>query len=60
MGIKHKPGETPAKPGEYIERGPKGGVVPKGRQVTIEPGDKPMPPTSKSKNIWERIGPPQN
>ncbi|MDH4317944.1 MAG: YjzC family protein [Desulfobulbaceae bacterium] len=59
MGVKHKPGENPSRPGEYIERGPRGGNVTKGRQVTIEPGDKPMPPTSKPGNIWERIGPPK-
>ena len=26
-------------------RGPRGGIIPKPRQVTIEPGDKPMPST---------------
>ena len=35
-----KPGEKPDRPGEYVERGPLGGVVPKPRQVTIEPGDR--------------------
>ena len=40
-----KPGETPKNPGEYIERGPQGGRLNKPRQVTIEPGDKPLPPT---------------
>ena len=58
MGIKYKPGENPARSGEYIERGPRGGKVPNARQVTIEPGDKPMPPTTKPGNIWERIAPP--
>ena len=54
-----KPGETSARPGEYVERGPQGGSVPKPRQVTIEPGDKPLPPTQKPNRSWERIGPPK-
>ena len=58
MGVKHKPGETPSNSGEYRERGPRGGKVPHAKQVTIESGDKPMPPTSEKKHIWERIGPP--
>jgi YjzC-like protein len=58
MGVKHKPGEIPSNPGEYRERGPRCGKVPNAKQVTIEPGDKPMPPTTKKGNIWERIGPP--
>lgn len=54
-----KPGETPKRPGEYRERGPRGGKVPKPRDVTIEPGDKPLPPTNKPGRTWERIGPPK-
>ena len=54
-----KPGEKPKSPGEYIERGPQGGDVPKPRQVTIEPGDNPLPPTQKPSRRWERIGPPK-
>jgi len=54
-----KPGETPKNPGEYIERGPQGGRLNKPRQVTIEPGDKPLPPTQKPGNTWERISPPK-
>ncbi len=54
-----KPGESPERPGEYQERGPRGGQVPNARQVTIEPGDKPMPPTQKPNRTWERIGPPK-
>ena len=52
-----KPGENPTRPGEYVERGPRGGTVPKPRQVTIEPGDKPLPPTQKPGRTWERVGP---
>ena len=59
MGQTYKSGENPKKSGEYIERGPRGGTIPKPRQVTIEKGDKPMPPTSKEGNTWERIGPPK-
>ena len=51
------PGQKPHKPGEYVERGPRGGKVPKARIVTIEPGDSPLPPTQKPKRKWERIGP---
>lgn len=54
-----KPGETPQRPGEYVERGSRGGQVSNPRQVTIEPRDKPLPPTSRSGNTWERIGPPK-
>jgi len=54
-----KPGEQPNRPGEYIEHGPRGGKVPQPRQVTIEPGDSPMPPTQETGRTWERIGPPK-
>lgn len=54
-----KPGEKPAKPGEYIERGPRGGSVHDPRVVTIEPRDSPLPPTQKPSRTWERIGPPK-
>lgn len=59
MGKLQKPGETPARPGEYEERGPRGGQVTDPRQVTIEEGDKPLPPTSEPGHTWERTGPPQ-
>lgn len=54
-----KPGETPDRPGEYEERGPRGGQVPRPRQVTIEPGDDRMPPTQEAGRTWERVGPPK-
>ena len=54
-----KPGENPARPGEYVERGERGGKVPRPREVTIEPGDKPLPPTQKPRRKWERTGPPK-
>ena len=58
MADLQKPGEIPHQPGEYVERGPRGGKVNRPRQVTMEPGDKPMPPTSKQGNTWEWTGPP--
>lgn len=48
-----KPGETPIRPGEYLERGPRGGAVANPRQVTIEPGDDRLPPTHQPKNLAE-------
>lgn len=59
MADRQKPGENPKKPGEYIERGPRGGEVPKPVTVTIESGDKPLPPTQEPGRTWERIGPPR-
>lgn len=54
-----KPGETPARPGEYEERGPRGGQIPKPREVTIEPGDPKLPPTREPNRTWVRTGPPK-
>lgn len=59
MANNQKPGEVPDRPGEYIERGPRGGQVPNPRQVTIEPTDRKLPPTAKPDRTWERIGPPK-
>lgn len=59
MSDLQKPGQKPQKPGEYEERGPRGGDVPKPRTVTIEPGDTPLPPTQKPNRRWERTGPPK-
>lgn len=59
MTDRKRPGENPDLPGEYQERGPLGGRVPNPRQVTIEPGDKPMPPTQQPRRTWERVGPPK-
>lgn len=55
MGNLQKPGEKPDKPGEYIERGPRGGKVEKPRKVTIEPGDEKLPPTQEPNRKWERL-----
>jgi len=54
-----KPGEKPKRSGEYKERGPRGGKVPKPREVTIESDDPKLPPTQKENRTWERIGPPK-
>lgn len=59
MANLQKPGEQPAKPGEYVETGPRGGEVKDPRQVTIETGDSPLPPTQESGNKWKRKGPPK-
>ncbi len=56
MSHLQKPGENPDRPGEYIERGPQGGLVHNPRQVTIEPGDKPLPPTQEPNRTWEHVG----
>ncbi|EKA2634135.1 YjzC family protein [Vibrio alginolyticus] len=53
-----KPGEKPNKPGEYEERGPRGGQVNKPRQVTIEPGDDKLPPTQEKDRTWVRVNKP--
>jgi hypothetical protein len=60
MTDRKRPGEIPDRPGEYRERGPRGGEVPNPRQVAIEPGDKPMPPTQKPNRTWERVGQPKD
>jgi hypothetical protein len=54
-----KPGEKPYMPGEYIERGRRGGKIKDPRVVTIEPGDAPLPPTQEPGHTWERKGPPK-
>lgn len=59
MAPLQKPGQQPAKSGEYVERGPRGGKVPTPREVTIEPGDRPLPPTQLPNRRWERTGPPK-
>ena len=57
MGDLQKPREKPATPGEYIERGPRGGEVPKPRQVALRPNNPKLPPISEEGHTWERIGP---
>ncbi|MCO7137680.1 YjzC family protein [[Clostridium] leptum] len=47
----HKPGEDNVAPGEWVEVGPRGGKVPGGREVTIDPGDR-LPPTQESGHRW--------
>ena len=50
-----KPGERPVRPGEYIERGPRGGQISEPIQITMESGDSPLPPTRKPNRRWEPI-----
>ncbi|HEX2863864.1 MAG TPA: YjzC family protein [Deinococcales bacterium] len=50
-----KPGENPSKPGDYIERGPRGGQIRDPREIHIEPGDKPLPPTQAPGHTWEPV-----
>ena len=59
MSDLQKPGEKPNRPGEYEERGSRGGHVSKPRKVTIEPGDDRLPPTQESGRKWERTGSPK-
>lgn len=59
MAPRQKPGEKPKRPGEYEERGPRGGQVRDPRVVTIEPRDPKLPPTQEPGHTWERIGPPR-
>lgn len=59
MPSRIKPGQNPPRPGEYVERGPRGGHVPNPRHVTIEEGDSKMPPTQQPGRTWKREGPPQ-
>ncbi len=53
MSDLQKPGQTPQLPGEYVERGPRGGHISNARQVTMEAGDTPLPATSEQGNTWE-------
>ena len=59
MSNLQKPGEKPNRPGEYEERGPRGGKIQNPRQVTIEPKDDKLPPTQEPDRKWVRIGPPK-
>ena len=59
MSEPQKPGEIPDRPGEYEERGPRGGQINNPRTVTIEPGDDKLPPTQKPDRTWVRISPPK-
>ena len=59
MATTQKPGEKPSRAGEYQERGPRGGRIRNPRQVTIERGDKKLPPTQKEGNVWKWIASPK-
>ena len=53
MGELYKPGEDNKPKGTYKEVGPRGGKVPGGREVNIDPGDR-LPPTSEKGNKWQK------
>ncbi len=55
-----KPGQKPVKPGEYEERGPRGGHIPNPKVVTMEPGDEKLPPTKEPGRTWVRVGKPKH
>ena len=57
--MSQKPGEIPKRPGEYIEVNPGGPKVPDPKRVTIEEGDRPLPPTQEPGREWRRTGPPK-
>lgn len=48
-----KPGEDNKPPGKYVEVGPRGGNIPKPREVNIDRGDR-LPPTSEKGNRWTK------
>lgn len=50
----HNPGEDNQRPGEWVERGPRGGAVDDARQVSIDWGDR-LPPTQEPGRTWEWI-----
>lgn len=52
-----KPGEVPRLPGEYAEVTSDGFASMPYRQVTMEPGDQRLPPTSRAGLGWRRVGP---
>ncbi|MCY4538828.1 MAG: YjzC family protein [Chloroflexi bacterium] len=54
MAKLRKPGQRPAKPGKYIERGPRGGKKTNPKRANVK---EKFPPTQKSGNKWERTGP---
>jgi hypothetical protein len=53
-----KPGQAPPTPGEYVECNSAGFPSDPYRQITMEPGDTRLPPTSASGLLWRRIGRP--
>lgn len=53
MAAVFKPGEDNKRPGEYVEVGPRGGVVPDARVVHMDAGDR-LPPTQEEGHRWRR------
>ena len=50
----NKPGESAPSKGQYVEKGPRGGVVPSGNHIRISRKGVPFPPTRKSGRKWGR------
>ena len=50
----YKPGTDNLPGGEYKEVGPRGGELPHGRQVSIDPGAR-LPPTQEKGRKWKQI-----
>ncbi|WP_226035505.1 YjzC family protein [Aquibacillus saliphilus] len=48
-----KPGTDNQPPGKYVEVGPRGGEVPKAREVKIDRGDR-LPPTQEKGRNWKK------
>jgi len=48
-----KPGTDNVTAGKYIEVGPRGGKLDKGRQVKIDSGDR-LPPTQEKGRKWKK------
>jgi len=49
----HKPGTDNLPAGAYREVGPRGGSVPKARNINIDRGDR-LPPTQEKGRMWEK------
>jgi hypothetical protein len=47
----YKPGTDNLPAGQYQEVGPRGGAVPKPRNIEIDPGDR-LPPTQEKGRKW--------
>lgn len=50
----YKPDTDNLSPGSYKEVGPRGGSVPKPRQVHIDQGDR-LPPTQEKGRNWKKV-----
>ena len=51
----NKPGESAPSKGQYVEKGPRGGVVPSGNHIRMNRKGITLPPTRKSGRKWGRV-----